>query len=308
MKPPPETLSLPARLMAYQAERFPVAAYLPLVAVATFAALAFSRAARTRPGLPWLEFGVGSITLLVFFFLLRVLDEHKDARIDAVARPELPVPRGLVTLRDLRWAAGWCLGVAIVLNLAVDPALLLPMAAVLGWSGLMAREFFVAAWLRERPLAYLLSHMVVMPLIFLYATSLDWLVAGAEAPSGTGRFLALAFFNGLVIEIGRKIRAPADQRHGVDTYSAAWGTAPAVGAWATAILVALVNAALAAGAYGGGGVTALALAPLAAAAVLPAVLLVRRPVPGAGKRVEMAAGLWVLTSYATFGGIALWLA
>jgi hypothetical protein len=304
---PPDVL-LPARLRTYQAERFPVAAYLPLVAVATFAALAFSRAARNQPGFPWLAFGVGSLTLLAFFFLLRVLDEHKDARADAIARPELPVPRGLITLRELRWAGGWTLAVVLVLNLAVHPALLLPMAAVLGWAALMGREFFVPDWLRARPLAYLLSHMVVMPLIFLYATSLDWLVAGDPMPAGTGRFLALAFFNGLVIEIGRKIRAPADERDGVDTYTAAWGTGPALGAWVTAILVALVNAALAAGAYGAAGLTAIALAPLAVAAALPAFLLARRPVAGAGKRVEMAAGLWVMTSYATFGGIALWFA
>jgi hypothetical protein len=35
-------------------------------------------------------------------------------------------------------------------------------------------------------------------------------------------------------------------------------------------------------------------------------MMVRRPEPGAGKRVEVAAGLWVLTCYATFGGIAVW--
>jgi hypothetical protein len=307
-EPPTPVQSLPARLRGYQAERFPILAYLPLVVVATFAALAFSRASRAVPGFPWLELVVGSVTLLAFFLLLRVLDEHKDAAADAAARPELPVPRGLVTLRELRLVGFLALGFVVVLNLAIDPVLLGPLLAVAAWAALMGREFFLGDWLRSRPLAYLLSHMVVMPLIFLYATSLDWLVAGDPAPPGIGRFLTLAFFNGLVIEIGRKIRAPADEREGVDSYTAAWGTPAALGAWVTAILVAGANAALAAGAYDAAAITALALAPLALAAALPAFLLARRPDPGAGKRVEVAAGLWVLTSYATFGGIALWMA
>jgi hypothetical protein len=299
--------SLATRLRAYQAERFPVAAYLPLMAVATFAALAFSRAARDQPGFPRGEFVVGTLTLLAFFFLLRVLDEHKDAAGDAAHRPELPVPRGLVTLAELRVAAGLTMAAVTLLNLLLDPALLLTAAAVGVWAALMAREFFAPGWLRARPLAYLLSHMVVMPLIFLYATSLDWIVAGEPPPPGTGRFLAFAFFNGLVIEIGRKLRAPADEREGVDTYTAAWGRSAAIGAWLAVLATALASGALAGAAIGSAGLTLLALTPLALATAFPAILLLRRPQPGLGKRVEVAAGLWVLTSYATLGGIAFWL-
>jgi hypothetical protein len=181
------------------------------------------------------------------------------------------------------------------------------MAFVVGWAALMAREFFLGDWLRERPLAYLLSHMAVMPLILFYATALDWYVAGDPPPPGIGRFLAFAFFNGIVLEVGRKIRAPADERPGVETYTAAWGSGTALGVWGTAILVALANAALAADAFGASLLTAAALAPLALAATVPAFFLARRPQPGAGKRVEAAAALWILSSYATFGGIALWL-
>jgi hypothetical protein len=306
VNPRPEPTPLRARLRTYQAERFPVAAYLPLVAVATFAALAYSRAARGESGFPRLEFAVGTLTLLVFFFLLRVLDEHKDAGTDAEHRPELPVPRGLVSLRELRWAAGGALGLVVVLNLALDAALLAPMGVVLGWAALMGREFFVAAWLRARPLAYLLSHMVVMPLIFLYATTLDWLVAGAPPPPGLPVFLALAFLNGLVIEVGRKLRAPGEEREGVETYTAAWGAGRAARAWLGILAAALVAGALAGRAIEAGTLTLIALTPLAIAAALPASQLLRAPLPGLGRRVEVASGLWVLACYATFGAIAFW--
>lgn len=302
------TTPLTARLRAYQAERFPVAAYLPLVAVATFAALAFSRAARGMSGFPRLEFGVGTLTLLAFFFLLRVLDEHKDAAGDARFRPELPVPRGLVTLAELRTTAALVVGAAAILNMLVAPVLLLPALAVGAWAALMAGEFFVPAWLRARPLAYLLSHMAVMPLIFLYATSLDWLVAGAPPPPGLGLFLGLAFLNGLVIEVGRKLRAPSEEREGVDTYTAAWGPTTAVRVWLGILAAALVAGALAGRVIGAGAITLVALTPLAVAAALPASSLLRQPAPGPGRRVEVAAGLWVLACYATFGAIAFWFA
>jgi hypothetical protein len=304
----PMTMSLAARLRAYQAERFPVAAYLPLMAVATFAALTFSRAARGESGFPRLEFGVGTVTLLAFFFLLRVLDEHKDAEVDARYRSELPVPRGLVTLAQLRTLAVVVVGTAAALNVLVDPVLLVPAAIVGGWAALMGWEFFAPGWLRARPLAYLLSHMVVMPLIFLYATSLDWLAARAPPPAGLGLFLALAFFNGLVIEIGRKLRAPDEERDGVDTYTAAWGRTVAVRAWLGVLAAALISGALAGGAIGAGGLTLVALTPLAIAAALPASRLLRVPEPGLGRRIEVAAGLWVLGSYATFGIVAFWFA
>jgi hypothetical protein len=302
------TTSLTARLRAYQAERFPVAAYLPLMGVATFAALTFSRAARGEPGFPRVEFAVGTVTLLAFFFLLRVLDEHKDAEGDARYRAELPVPRGLVTLAELRSVAMAVLGVAAVLNVLIAPVLLVPAAIVGAWAALMGREFFVADWLRARPLAYLLSHMVVMPLIFLYATSLDWLAAGAPPPAGLGFFLALAFCNGLVIEIGRKLRSPDEEREGVDTYTSAWGRTVAVGAWLVVLALALVAGALAGRVMGAGTVTLVALSPLAIAAALPASRLLRGPEPGLGRRIEVAAGLWVMASYATFGIVALWFA
>jgi hypothetical protein len=300
--------TLPTRLRAYQAERFPVAAYLALTAVATFAALAFSRAARGAPGFPRLEFVVGALTMLAFLFLLRVLDEHKDAAGDAAHRPELPVPRGLVSLRQLRWAAAWTTGLVLVMNLAIEPWLLAPFAAVVAWAALMGREFFAGEWLRARPLAYLLSHMVVMPLIFLHTTALDWIVAGAPPPPGTGRFLALAFFSGLVIEIGRKLRAPGEERAGVDTYTSAWGRNTAVAAWLGALAVAAAAGVWAGAAIGVGGLTFIAFIPLAMATAFPGIVLLRRPLPGMGKRIEVAAGLWVLTSYATLGGIAFWMA
>ena len=312
--------SIASRLGAYQRERFPLAAYAPLVAVSAFAALAFSRALRGASPLPGaLQILVAGLTMLALFFLLRVLDEHKDADHDARWRPELPVPRGLVSLRELRVAGAAAVGVVALANLAVHPALLLPLALAVAYAGLMAKEFFVPEWLRARPLAYLLSHMVIMPLVFLHASAVDWLTAGAAGgaagaaraasaaglalpspPEGLWILLAFAFADGLVIEIGRKLRSPAEEREGVDTYTAAWGLRRAVGTWLAAVGAGAALLVVAAVRLGGGllaVVVAGLMAGLAPVVALFAARLVRGAPGVSGKTMETASGLWVLVSY-----------
>ena len=46
----------------------------------------------------------------------------------------------------------------------------------------------------------------------------------------------MSYFNGIVIEVGRKIRAPADEETGVNTYTVLWGRRNAVLVWLGAML------------------------------------------------------------------------
>ena len=55
--------------------------------------------------------------------------------------------------------------------------------------------------------------------------------------AGLGWFLAASFFNGIVIEVGRKVRAPQDEEPGVLTYSVAWGRPRALAVWLGAMAV-----------------------------------------------------------------------
>lgn len=293
---------LAARMWTYQRERFPLAAYVPLIGVSAMSAAAYSAAARGRPGLPpWPVILVGVATALVFFFLLRVADEQKDAQVDRLYRPELPVPRGLVSLAELRRMGAVLALAAALANAAVATRLLLALFPAVLWAGLMAREFFVAEWLRARPAAYLLSHMVVMPLLFTYLTGLDWLAAGADPPRALPLFLGLAFLNGILVEIGRKIRAPEAERPGVETYTATWGLRAAPAAWLAALVLAAVLGAAAARPTGAGGFVAVGLLVLVPAAAFPALAFLRRPTSAHAKRIEAASGVWTLASYLLLG-------
>jgi 4-hydroxybenzoate polyprenyltransferase len=296
--------SLARRFLAYQAVRFPLAGLVPLLTLFTFSSTAFSRRARGVSGFVPLErFAVGVVTAVVIFFVLRVLDEHKDAAVDRRYRPELPVPSGVMGLDELRKIGGAALLLAVLLNLWTAPMLLLPLAAVAAWAFLMTREFFVSDWLRAHAAAYLVSHMAVMPLVDAYTTGIDWLAAGVHPPRGLGLFLAVTFANGVLIEIGRKIREPVAEREGVDTYTKAWGLRVAPGVWLATLAA---SALLAWGAARHTGTAALAAPILAALALLcawPAFSFLRAPAARAARLVDAASQAWPAFTYLVLGAM-----
>lgn len=295
-------MSFPRRFWQYLQERFPPAAYVVMITVFTFSAAAFSRLARGEAGfIPLPRFAVGVFTALVFFLMLRLLDEHKDADVDRQYRPELPVPRGLVTLAELRRVGAVLVLTAVVLNLLVDPRLLIGMAIFGAWATLMTKEFFVRHWLREHHAVYLVSHMAIMPAIDAYTTGLDWLPAGVAPPHGIDLFLVVTFLNGCVIEVGRKIRAPGDEREGVDTYTKVWGPRVAPAVWLALLVATAFTAWMAASAIGAGAAVGALLALYCACAAVPGLLFLQRPTTGRAKAIEAAAGVGTIAMYLLLG-------
>lgn len=290
------------RWWTYQAERFPLAAHGPLIAAFSFCAVAYSANLRAAGAWPTLRsFGVAFATSLIFFFQLRVADEHKDFEEDSRWRPYRPVPRGLVTLKEL--AVLFAVGCAVQLGLALwhRPSLVLWLGITWVWLASMSKEFWVRDWLKARPVVYLWSHMVIMPLIDFYATSCDWTLHQPLPPRGLEFFLLASLCNGVVIELGRKIRAPEQEEEGVETYSALWGPRKAATFWALMVLATAVF----------GGLAGLRTrAPLAIGLVLGLGFLIRlllalryvaSPLPGPAKAIEVGSGLWTLTLYLSLG-------
>lgn len=295
------------RWIVYQRERFPLAAHAPLVAAFSASAVCFSSLARGHAAVPPLSsLVVAFVTSLLFFLQLRVADELKDAEEDAKYRPYRPVPRGLVTLGELRTVGIVAAAIQFGLALWLDPALLWLLVLPWAWLLLMTREFFVAEWLKAHPIFYMTSHMVVLPLIDLYATACDWRVAGETvAPTGLMWFLAVSYLNGIVVEIGRKTRAPMDEERGVGTYSALWGARRAAHVWLLAVFMTATAAWVASTRIG----TEHGAVVMLAALVIACGVVVRRfahdASRGAGKSIELMAGVWTLVMYLGLGAAPL---
>jgi UbiA prenyltransferase family len=298
------------RWWTYQQERFPVFKNGLLIAVFSWSAVCYSILLRGGLGdrSPAAAIGSALIALIVvflFFVQLRIADEFKDYEDDFRYRPYRPVPRGLVTLRELGIVGIGAAAIQLGLTLALGWRLLLLLAIVWGYLGLMTKEFFAPNWLKSRPVVYMLSHMVIMPLMALYATGCDWLAAGASPQSGLGWFLAASFLNGMVIEIGRKIRAPKDEERGVETYSARWGVQTAVRAWLGVVWLSTLSAWLAAAHIQFSLFAYLLLLLLLTGVVFVAWRFYVKPTSAGSKRIELVSGVWTLGVYLTLGLLPL---
>ena len=293
-----------SRWWVYQRERFPVLAHGALILAFSGSAVALSALLRDDwPSGP--AIAVAFASAFLFFFQLRVSDEFKDNDDDRRYRPYRPVPRGLVTLRELAQLSAAAALLQVLLALWLDPHLIAVLAVVWIYMTLMAREFYAPEWLKARPFTYLWSHMLIVPLIDLYATACDWLPEAAAPPAGLGWFLAASFFNGMVVEIGRKLRAPADEEPGVETYSAVWGRRKALVSLAVALVLAATSATLAGRAVGVQWQVATAGAVALAALLAFAPGFLRQPAPGSGKRFETLSGVWTLAMYLSVGILPL---
>lgn len=292
------------RWWIYQRERFPLHQHGPLILAFSFSAVSYSSLARGAAGLPdWRAALVAFVTSLVFFLQLRIADEHKDADEDARYRPYRPVPRGLVKLRELALLGVTGAVLQLTLALWLKPPLALWLALVWIYFALMSKEFFARDWLKARPFTYMWSHMFIMPLIDFYATATDWAAAQGRPPRGLFWFLIVSFFNGMVIEIGRKLRAPADEEAGVQTYTVVWGHPKAVAAWLTAMTLTLACAVMAARRIGFAWPVALTLGALLLVAVASGRRFLREPVTRHAKWLETLSGLWTVILYLILGAV-----
>lgn len=297
---------MPNRWWIYQKERFPIFKNGLLIAVFSVSAVGYSLLlrggeARSIPIAPAL---IAFVTMFLVFLQLRIADEFKDFEDDARYRAYRPVPRGLVTLTELGWLGVGAGAIQLGLNLALGLPIVGLLAIVWLYLGLMSREFFAPVWLKAHPIAYLLSHMAIMPLMALYATGCDWLAAGAAPDRGLGWFLGISFLNGMAIEIGRKIRAPKDEEAGVETYTALWGKGAAL-VWLGAIGLSGLLTLGAARAIDFVLPIALLLLWLFTAAVWAAWRFRVSPIAATAKRIELISGLWTLGMYFGLGILPL---
>jgi 4-hydroxybenzoate polyprenyltransferase len=296
-------VGFPRRWAEYCRERFPLARHGIVIAAFVFATLAVARAGADRAGppSPW-PFAIGFALALLAFLELRILDEFKDAKDDARYRPYRPVPRGLVSLRELRAVGAAAVAFQLALAALAGRAAFIALLIALAWMALMGREFFISGWLRARPLAYVASHTVVVPLIAL-------VVAACSGPApdvvALAPFLALAYASSMVFEFGRKIRAPNDEQLGVETYSALWGPRIAASVWwmtlAVSALLAIAAVPAAEDPRPQAALSALATAVAAALALYFAA----SPTKHASKWIEALSGLWLVGAYAALGIVAL---
>jgi len=291
------------RLNQYQKERFPLFKHGLLITAFGFSALSYSLLCRGKEFISSSHFIAGILILIGIFYLLRVYDEHKDAEEDKHNRSHLPVPRGLVSLQELRWTAYVTIGIQMFLLLFFFPKMIVLYLIVMAYMLLMGKEFFVAEWLKKRPFIYAASHMLIIPLADIFAGGLDWYIGDGEMPEQMIYFFVLSFFNGIVLEIGRKLKVPENEE--VNSYSFAYGARPAALFWLSMLILTWVLS-----------LVTIYMADLSLAYVLGLSLFLpigvfavysylKKQTIRSSEFLENLAGLWTLSMYLCVGGIPM---
>lgn len=294
------------RYWQYQKERFPIFKNGILIASFSSSAVSLSALLRGQNNFPPIEtFAVSFFVIFLTFFQLRAADEFKDADIDALYRPERPVPRGLVTLQELKFGVIVTALIQCVCVYIYDFNLLIPLLFIWAYMALMKVEFFVPKWLKARPIIYMTSHMLIMPIIDFFATATEWIRSEFIAPHGLIWFLIGSFFNGMVIEIGRKTWAPEMEKMGVESYSSAWGYKNAIKVWLVAIIASYLCAIV---------VSSFINFLLPCAVILSGMLIYssilikkfyKSPNKKISRELENTSAVWVLCIYFLLGVIAM---
>ena len=277
-----------------------------LIAAFSACAVSFSWLLRRTPEPPCPgAFAVAFVSAFLIFLQLRIADEFKDHEEDCRWRPWRPVPRGLVTLKELGRIGIAAAVIQLGLALWLSPALLPPLLLTWTWLALMTREFFVRDWLIARPITYLWTHLLIIPLTDFYATACEWVPAAGSPPPGLAWFIAVSFGNGLTLELGRKIRAPHDEQEGVRTYTGLWGIRRASAAWLGSMAVTAACAIAAAREIGTPVAEALALVPLLVAAAWCRQRFLARPETPTARVLEHVTSVWTLVLYLSLGIVPL---
>ncbi len=286
--------SWPRRFGSYLAERFPPGPYALLIGAlcAATVAAADAGAGGVRVGLRDLA---AFAVLFLFFFHLRVFDEHKDAETDRLAHPDRVLSRGVVTLRQLARAGAVAILVEAVLSLLLGNAPALHWVAAFVFSGLMAVEFFAPAFLRRHIVLYALTHNPVVILLVLFADAVHR--DGAPFAWRVLAFGLVATFSSLGFEIARKLRAPSDEREGQETYTAALGVGPAVALLVAVQVFTSTSAHVAGLVLGASPVFTWGAPVLVWLSALPALSFARKPSPKLAKATDAAATLAALLLY-----------
>jgi len=293
------------RWYIYQKERFPLLMYIPMILAFSFSAISYSSILRGGGINPW-SVVVSFITSLTFFMLLRIADEHKDYGEDCEFRPYRAVPRGLVKLKELFYIGAALIMLQLICALFFNVRLLFALAVLWIYYACMTKEFFISSWLKKHLFVYMFSHMIIMPLLDMYAAACDFLPYGGYAFAVRMIWFVLSsFFDGIVIEVCRKVRAPEDEETGVATYSVLWGRHRAIAVVLGSMALSLISTGVATSRIGGFHI---AVPVLGAAFVLCAIPMLRygkNPTGKNAKLLEPISGIWTIIDYTSLGILPL---
>lgn len=290
-----DSLALASRWWIFTRERFPLASHLAMTVVFTLANVGLAGHA-AGVTLSAQRVAIALLLTLSFLFRLRCFDEIKDYRTDLRLNPHRPLPRGVLTLRQVKVMIGVLTVAEIVLAFSCGMAVLASHLLALAYSFLMYREFFIGAYLRPRLTTYAVTHTFSLLL-------LGWSLASLALGKFIVQLPIIVLLFGLVnwmlfnvFEFARKSWAAGEETPGADSYTLRYGIPGAVLLTLSQVVVALLVLAGALRVVVGNVfmITEVIISLVLASAGLS---FMRRPQPTQAKIFRLSAAVFLLLFY-----------
>lgn len=207
-----KTLKISKKFYTYQKDRFPVF----ILALSLFPAI-LSSGAITFSHPTFFEMGLALIASIAYLLHIRIIDEHRDFEHDNTHHIKRPVQTGVISKEELRYID--TLAVLILLGIGVSSGMLAlaVVIAMLGYSYLAGKEFFIGEKIRKYFFTYNAINLFQMLLmqVFVYAIFTN--------PLQVNKLLVAHFLfttiGTIVFEFVRKLKIPGDDGSGKDTYT-----------------------------------------------------------------------------------------
>ena len=233
----------------YQKERFPVLIYGIYILAIVLGTFAISNiicnnasseklhiyASSQLHGAPslgvvqWIRIIPMYIVTFLQFLMVRIIDEFKDYEEDCKYRPYRPVPRGLITLKELKILFIICVILQFGITLFVEPVSVMYLIGVWIFFALMSKSFFIKKFLDKHILIELILDELLMPILVVFLSRFityvnptssfySYINIGDILP-----FIIMTYIISCIVEIARKVRCKENEEKGVKTYTAVLG-------------------------------------------------------------------------------------
>lgn len=164
----------------------------------------------------------------IFFFKLRCFDEVKDLDLDMKINPQRPLPRGLLSVFDMKDAIILCILFENIIFYSINANAGIAMSIASLYSLIMYKEFFLGVWFRDKLTSYATAHTLVTILLSL---SIFCSLSGESFYSLSIEQYCFSIVSWLlfnIFELGRKTFLEFEERDQVESYSKVWGKRGAV--------------------------------------------------------------------------------
>lgn len=210
------------RLNIYQKERFPILVLLFTTTSVILSSTAVSIPLKDNP-LNYLNgMIVAFVTLILFMFHIRVLDEYRDYKFDSKYHTERPVQRGVISLKELLILDVIGLILQATINIIYLDLGFISWLVAFGYTFLAGNDFFLKKWLRKKFYLYNLLNLLQMLFLQIYLYIIIVHSLKFENILLIIHFIFVLLNIGL-LEFGRKLKTRSEEGAGNDTYSSRMG-------------------------------------------------------------------------------------